>query len=156
MQVNPLTASQLEVTWEPPPPESQNGNIQGYKASPSRGAVFPLGPLGTRAGSLGPPAHGGPLALATLCVLRQLTAALALRAEGIAEGLGRLGPPPTGPGGGGGSLCGQQPLPPRPAPPALHPLGEPPPPLLTVQGALGRPGLALSSTRCHYWALPKS
>lgn len=31
VQVNPLTASQLEVTWEPPPPESQNGNIQGYK-----------------------------------------------------------------------------------------------------------------------------
>ncbi|XP_025778949.1 protein sidekick-1 [Puma concolor] len=31
IQVTPLTASQLEVTWEPPPPESQNGNIQGYK-----------------------------------------------------------------------------------------------------------------------------
>ncbi|KAM7142872.1 protein sidekick-1 [Molossus nigricans] len=31
VQVNPLTASQLEVTWEPPPPESQNGNVQGYK-----------------------------------------------------------------------------------------------------------------------------
>ncbi|XP_053750090.1 protein sidekick-1 isoform X3 [Panthera pardus] len=31
VQVTPLTASQLEVTWEPPPPESQNGNIQGYK-----------------------------------------------------------------------------------------------------------------------------
>ncbi|XP_060029207.1 protein sidekick-1 [Erinaceus europaeus] len=31
VQVSPLTASQLEVTWEPPPPESQNGNIQGYK-----------------------------------------------------------------------------------------------------------------------------
>ncbi|XP_006889806.1 PREDICTED: protein sidekick-1-like [Elephantulus edwardii] len=31
VQVNPLTASQLEVTWDPPPPESQNGNIQGYK-----------------------------------------------------------------------------------------------------------------------------
>uniref|UniRef100_A0A480TKI1 Protein sidekick-1 isoform 1 n=1 Tax=Sus scrofa TaxID=9823 RepID=A0A480TKI1_PIG len=31
IQVNPLTASQLEVTWDPPPPESQNGNIQGYK-----------------------------------------------------------------------------------------------------------------------------
>uniref|UniRef100_A0A8C6E6Y3 Sidekick cell adhesion molecule 1 n=1 Tax=Moschus moschiferus TaxID=68415 RepID=A0A8C6E6Y3_MOSMO len=31
VQVNPLTASQLEVAWEPPPPESQNGNIQGYK-----------------------------------------------------------------------------------------------------------------------------
>lgn len=33
IQVTPLTASQLEVTWDPPPPESQNGNIQGYKAS---------------------------------------------------------------------------------------------------------------------------
>ncbi|XP_044088966.1 protein sidekick-1 [Neovison vison] len=31
IQVTPLTASQLEVSWDPPPPESQNGNIQGYK-----------------------------------------------------------------------------------------------------------------------------
>ncbi|XP_027730561.1 protein sidekick-1 isoform X1 [Vombatus ursinus] len=31
IQVNPLTASQLEVTWDPPPVESQNGVIQGYK-----------------------------------------------------------------------------------------------------------------------------
>nr|KAF6448698.1 sidekick cell adhesion molecule 1 [Rousettus aegyptiacus] len=31
VQVNPLTASQLEVTWEPPPAGSQNGNVQGYK-----------------------------------------------------------------------------------------------------------------------------
>ncbi|XP_048186046.1 protein sidekick-1 isoform X1 [Perognathus longimembris pacificus] len=31
VQVTPLSASQLEITWEPPPPESQNGNIQGYK-----------------------------------------------------------------------------------------------------------------------------
>nr|KAF6347352.1 sidekick cell adhesion molecule 1 [Pipistrellus kuhlii] len=31
IRVSPLTASQLEVTWEPPPPESQNGNVQGYK-----------------------------------------------------------------------------------------------------------------------------
>ncbi|XP_032249983.1 protein sidekick-1 [Phoca vitulina] len=31
VQVTPLTASQLEVMWDPPPPESQNGNIQGYK-----------------------------------------------------------------------------------------------------------------------------
>lgn len=36
VRVNPLTASQLEVTWDPPPPESQNGNIQGYKAMLSR------------------------------------------------------------------------------------------------------------------------
>ncbi|XP_039734833.1 protein sidekick-1 [Pteropus medius] len=31
VQVNPLTASQLEVAWDPPPPGSQNGNVQGYK-----------------------------------------------------------------------------------------------------------------------------
>ncbi|XP_054992318.1 protein sidekick-1 isoform X1 [Sorex araneus] len=31
VEVQPLTASQLEVTWGPPPPESQNGIIQGYK-----------------------------------------------------------------------------------------------------------------------------
>lgn len=36
VQVTPLTASQLEVMWDPPPPESQNGNIQGYKAMLSR------------------------------------------------------------------------------------------------------------------------
>ncbi|XP_067406934.1 protein sidekick-1 isoform X3 [Emydura macquarii macquarii] len=31
IQVNALTASQLEITWDPPPVDSQNGNIQGYK-----------------------------------------------------------------------------------------------------------------------------
>ncbi|XP_039630055.1 protein sidekick-1 isoform X2 [Polypterus senegalus] len=31
IQLNPLTANQLEVSWEPPPVETQNGNIQGYK-----------------------------------------------------------------------------------------------------------------------------
>uniref|UniRef100_H3B6J6 Sidekick cell adhesion molecule 1 n=1 Tax=Latimeria chalumnae TaxID=7897 RepID=H3B6J6_LATCH len=31
IQVSPLTASQLEITWDPPPVETQNGNIQGYK-----------------------------------------------------------------------------------------------------------------------------
>lgn len=36
VQVNPLTASQLEVAWDPPPPGSQNGNVQGYKAMCSR------------------------------------------------------------------------------------------------------------------------
>lgn len=41
VQVTPLTASQLEVTWDPPPPESQNGNIQGYKARPSRAVASP-------------------------------------------------------------------------------------------------------------------
>ncbi|XP_068769931.1 protein sidekick-2 isoform X2 [Struthio camelus] len=29
--VRAATATQLDVTWEPPPPESQNGDIQGYK-----------------------------------------------------------------------------------------------------------------------------
>ncbi|KFV75189.1 Protein sidekick-1, partial [Struthio camelus australis] len=32
IQVNSLSASQLELTWDPPPVDSQNGNIQGYKA----------------------------------------------------------------------------------------------------------------------------
>lgn len=32
IQVNSLSASQLELTWDPPPADSQNGNIQGYKA----------------------------------------------------------------------------------------------------------------------------
>ncbi|XP_053552733.1 protein sidekick-1 [Bombina bombina] len=31
VQVNPLTASQIDVTWDPPPASSQNGIIQGYK-----------------------------------------------------------------------------------------------------------------------------
>uniref|UniRef100_A0A8C8SF52 Sidekick cell adhesion molecule 1 n=1 Tax=Pelusios castaneus TaxID=367368 RepID=A0A8C8SF52_9SAUR len=31
IQVNAVTASQLEITWDPPPVDSQNGNIQGYK-----------------------------------------------------------------------------------------------------------------------------
>ncbi|XP_048465695.1 protein sidekick-1 [Rhincodon typus] len=31
VKVHPLTATRLEVTWEPPPAESQNGKIQGYK-----------------------------------------------------------------------------------------------------------------------------
>lgn len=29
--VHSPTATQLDVTWEPPPLESQNGDIQGYK-----------------------------------------------------------------------------------------------------------------------------
>ncbi|NXW78848.1 SDK1 protein, partial [Hirundo rustica] len=32
IQVNSLSASQLELTWDPPPADSQNGIIQGYKA----------------------------------------------------------------------------------------------------------------------------
>ncbi|XP_036384090.1 protein sidekick-1 isoform X2 [Megalops cyprinoides] len=31
IQVNALSSTQLEVLWEPPPVETQNGNIQGYK-----------------------------------------------------------------------------------------------------------------------------
>ncbi|XP_058891430.1 protein sidekick-1-like isoform X2 [Acipenser ruthenus] len=31
IQVNPLTSSQLEIQWDAPPVETQNGNIQGYK-----------------------------------------------------------------------------------------------------------------------------
>uniref|UniRef100_A0A8D2IZ62 Sidekick cell adhesion molecule 1 n=1 Tax=Varanus komodoensis TaxID=61221 RepID=A0A8D2IZ62_VARKO len=31
IQINALSASQLEVTWDPPPVDSQNGIIQGYK-----------------------------------------------------------------------------------------------------------------------------
>ncbi|KAJ8246101.1 hypothetical protein GJAV_G00263660, partial [Gymnothorax javanicus] len=31
IKVNSLSSSQLEVVWEPPPVETQNGNIQGYK-----------------------------------------------------------------------------------------------------------------------------
>ncbi|XP_014466304.3 protein sidekick-1 isoform X2 [Alligator mississippiensis] len=31
IQVNALSASQLEIAWDPPPADSQNGNIQGYK-----------------------------------------------------------------------------------------------------------------------------
>nr|XP_015215986.1 PREDICTED: protein sidekick-1 isoform X1 [Lepisosteus oculatus]XP_015215987.1 PREDICTED: protein sidekick-1 isoform X1 [Lepisosteus oculatus] len=31
IQVNSLSSTQLEVIWEPPPVETQNGNIQGYK-----------------------------------------------------------------------------------------------------------------------------
>ncbi|KAG5278462.1 hypothetical protein AALO_G00099230 [Alosa alosa] len=31
IQVNSVSSSQLDVLWEPPPIETQNGNIQGYK-----------------------------------------------------------------------------------------------------------------------------
>lgn len=46
--VKAATATQLDVTWEPPPPESQNGDIQGYKVpSPGhRAAATELGALG--------------------------------------------------------------------------------------------------------------
>lgn len=29
--IQSATATQLEVTWEPPPVDAQNGDIQGYK-----------------------------------------------------------------------------------------------------------------------------
>ncbi|XP_051877097.1 protein sidekick-1 [Pristis pectinata] len=31
VRIRPLTATQLEVAWDPPPAEAQNGKIQGYK-----------------------------------------------------------------------------------------------------------------------------
>ncbi|XP_038633750.1 protein sidekick-2 isoform X2 [Scyliorhinus canicula] len=31
VQVQSSTATQLDLTWEPPPPETQNGDMQGYK-----------------------------------------------------------------------------------------------------------------------------
>ncbi|XP_066545960.1 protein sidekick-1 [Amia ocellicauda] len=31
IQISALSSTQLEVSWEPPPVETQNGNIQGYK-----------------------------------------------------------------------------------------------------------------------------
>lgn len=34
--VHGATATQLDVTWDPPPPESQNGDIQGYKVQALR------------------------------------------------------------------------------------------------------------------------
>lgn len=33
IHISAVSASQLEITWDPPPVDSQNGNIQGYKAS---------------------------------------------------------------------------------------------------------------------------
>lgn len=35
IQVNTVSATQLEVQWEPPPLETQNGIIQGYKVRTS-------------------------------------------------------------------------------------------------------------------------
>jgi len=34
IQINTLSSTQLEVQWEPPPAETQNGIIQGYKVTP--------------------------------------------------------------------------------------------------------------------------
>lgn len=33
VKIKPLTATQLEVAWNPPPSEAQNGKIQGYKVN---------------------------------------------------------------------------------------------------------------------------
>lgn len=42
IQVNTVSSTQLEVQWEPPPVETQNGIIQGYKVitSPPRSLFF--------------------------------------------------------------------------------------------------------------------
>lgn len=44
--VHGATATQLDVTWEPPPLESQNGDIQGYKVQGPRGRGARLGGRG--------------------------------------------------------------------------------------------------------------
>ncbi|ETE65974.1 hypothetical protein L345_08250, partial [Ophiophagus hannah] len=47
IHISAVSASQLEITWDPPPVDSQNGNIQGYKATFVReveGQLFPPGP----------------------------------------------------------------------------------------------------------------
>lgn len=70
--VKAATATQLDVTWEPPPPESQNGDIQGYKVpSPGhRAAGTELGALGRCWGPWkGAGCHGGVLgSLGRCCV----------------------------------------------------------------------------------------
>lgn len=76
VRVTPLTASQLEVTWDPPPPESQNGNIQGYKASVSQPSGQAWAPLVCPARSLGLQLAPWPLAspqpsACGACCLRQ-------------------------------------------------------------------------------------
>lgn len=34
--IQTATATQLDVTWEPPPEDAQNGDIQGYKVGPNQ------------------------------------------------------------------------------------------------------------------------
>lgn len=108
-------------------PERDHPGLQG-KPLAQRG--LPPGHLGTtprEARSALPatwgrgPAARAPQLTAALCVLRQHAAALTLGPEGITEGLDRLGPPPPGPGGRGGSWWSQQPLPPRLASPCPAP-----------------------------------
>lgn len=124
IQVNPLTASQLEVTWDPPPPESQNGNIQGYKARRSRarfGSSFrvtcvpdewPESPVPEGlAGALAtwPSCH--PARSALFPALRTAHPQLQSWEQAepdLAPGLGEGGP------GSWQPVCAQQPLPPRP------------------------------------------
>ena len=38
--VQSSTATQLDVMWDPPPPDAQNGDIQGYKVSIIHSAYF--------------------------------------------------------------------------------------------------------------------
>ncbi|KAG8145733.1 hypothetical protein E2320_012236 [Naja naja] len=45
IHISAVSASQLEITWVPPPVDSQNGNIQGYKASQGGNALQRLAPV---------------------------------------------------------------------------------------------------------------
>lgn len=42
IQINTLSSTQLEVQWEPPPAETQNGIIQGYKVTPPNHPPCPI------------------------------------------------------------------------------------------------------------------
>lgn len=44
--VHGATATQLDVTWEPPPLENQNGDIQGYKVWGPAGVLGSAGARG--------------------------------------------------------------------------------------------------------------
>lgn len=93
VRVTPLTASQLEVTWDPPPPESQNGNVQGYKASSA--------PRGRPTGHYGPERpiprwspgpHTLPLSAHCSLALVADTATIGSQSHGRPERQGRAGP----------------------------------------------------------------
>lgn len=49
--VQAATATQLDVTWEPPPPEAQNGDIQGYKVHEVGGNLADLHGGGSQPGT---------------------------------------------------------------------------------------------------------
>lgn len=154
VQVNPVTASQLEVTWEPPPLGEPERNIQGYKV-PSR-ARSSSRPLWDEGRQPGPPAHAAS-GLATLCALlvsRRLSPQSRGHRRGAGPGSAHL---PPGLGVGGGSLCSQQlPPPPRPAPPALHPPRGASTTFADGRGPWGDWALPSAPPWCHYWTLPKS